>query len=229
LASTVPWSLILLLVWVLKKESRVRMLRHYTSKDGWRLYLFLWAISPLVFFTFASNILWTYVLPGLPAFALLTAELIIAGSRSPEIPLKAFAILRRGALAVLLLFSAGLGWIAMGYGPSARSQTAIITAYRDMSDDENEPLVYLFKRPYSADFYSHGKARLVNNIDELEEIAENRDRVYFAVRIKDMKRLPETFKGKNSIVLQTNRYYLLTIENHSQTGEDSMVAGRERM
>ena len=231
LACTLPWSFILL-GWLLKKEFRMRMLKRSTRGDGWPLYLILWALAPLVFFTFASNILWTYVLPGLPAFALLTAELIISGSRSPEIPLEAFAILQRGALAVLLLFSAGLGWIAMGYGPSARSQTAIITAYQDMSDDDNEPLVYLFKRPYSADFYSRGEARLANNLDELEKIAENRDRVYFAVRIKDMKHLPETFTNKNSIVFQTNRYYLLTEEGpslHSQTGAHSMVAGRERI
>ena len=36
-------------------------------------YLLLWALTPCVLFTLSRNILWTYVLPGLPALALLAA------------------------------------------------------------------------------------------------------------------------------------------------------------
>ena len=38
-----------------------------------QLYLLLWALTPCVFFSLAGNILWTYVLPGLPALAMLLA------------------------------------------------------------------------------------------------------------------------------------------------------------
>ncbi|VTL98217.1 Uncharacterised protein [Pseudomonas aeruginosa] len=43
---------------------------------------------PCLFFTFAGNVLWTYVLPGLPALALLAADLLRA-------PLARSAWLRR--------------------------------------------------------------------------------------------------------------------------------------
>ncbi|MCP5775900.1 hypothetical protein NL389_39350, partial [Klebsiella pneumoniae] len=36
-----------------------------------KAYLWLWALATPVFFTFAGNILWTYLLPALPAWALL--------------------------------------------------------------------------------------------------------------------------------------------------------------
>ncbi|BBO91707.1 ArnT family glycosyltransferase [Desulfosarcina ovata] len=231
LACTLPWSPIFL-VGVLKKETRMRMLRQPAGGDGWRLYLVLWAAAPLVFFTLASNILWTYVLPGLPALALLTAELILSGSRFPENPLKGFLVLRRGALVMLLLFSIGLVGIVMGYGPSANSQSAIVAAYRNMSGNGNGPLVYLFKRPYSADFYSRGKARFAGNLNEAAEIEENQERVYFAVRSKDLKRLPESFPGKDSIVFQTDRYCLLFKDNaslHLQIGEGPITGLRERI
>src|SRR5205814_8396733 len=44
------------------------------AADRWRVYLALWAVTPMVFFTPARNILITYVLPGLPALALLLGE-----------------------------------------------------------------------------------------------------------------------------------------------------------
>lgn len=33
----------------------------------------LWALTPCVFFSLAGNVLWTYVLPALPALAILGA------------------------------------------------------------------------------------------------------------------------------------------------------------
>lgn len=39
--------------------------------DPWGRYLLCWIVAPLLFFSFATNILWTYVITGLPALALL--------------------------------------------------------------------------------------------------------------------------------------------------------------
>ena len=211
LACSLPWSFILA-AWLLKKEFRTRILKYHSSSDGWILYLILWAVAPMVFFTFASNILYTYVLPGMPAFALLIAELVIIGPNSLGNPLAAFAALRRGVSVMLVLFIIGLGWVTMGNGPSTKSQVALIATYRDMRAERNGPLVYMFKLPYSADFYSRGKAYLAKNVNQAEEILNNAGTSYFAVRIKDMKRLPESFTSRNTIVFQSTRYYLL-IEN----------------
>ena len=43
--------------------------------DPWLAYLTLWAATPMLFFTVSGNVLPTYVLPGVPAFALLLGEL----------------------------------------------------------------------------------------------------------------------------------------------------------
>lgn len=41
--------------------------------SNWQRYLLCWMLAPMVFFSFSGNILWTYVITGLPAFALLMA------------------------------------------------------------------------------------------------------------------------------------------------------------
>ena len=42
--------------------------------SDWQSYLACWTLAPLLFFTFSGNILWTYVISGIPAFALLMAS-----------------------------------------------------------------------------------------------------------------------------------------------------------
>ena len=47
------------------------LIRRRASLQRFEAYLWLWALATPVFFTFAGNILWTYLLPALPAWALL--------------------------------------------------------------------------------------------------------------------------------------------------------------
>ena len=69
--ASLPWSILLpAMAWIYKKESvhKLNIDQHQFS-----LYCLLCAIAPCLFFTMSGNILWTYVLPGLPALALLLA------------------------------------------------------------------------------------------------------------------------------------------------------------
>ena len=67
-----PWSLILL-TWLARRYNRLKELLH--DGDGWLYYLACWTVFPMLFFTLAHNVLWTYTISGLPAFGLLLAEL----------------------------------------------------------------------------------------------------------------------------------------------------------
>lgn len=165
----------------------------------------------MLFFTLAGNILWTYVLPGLPALALLTAEVMIAGSGLTGKPMAAFKALSWGASLILLLFAIGLGWIAMGNGPAERSQMRLITAYHDSRgpDIEKGHLIYLFKRPFSAEFYSKGKALLARNFKEAEKLLDDKTIDYLAVQSKNLDRLPEVLTRRFNTVYKTEEYYLL--------------------
>src|SRR4030095_10262775 len=71
--AALPWSPAAL-TWLARALMRPRDSLHSLHADRWALYLVLWAVTPMVFFTPAGNILITYVLPGLPAFALLVGD-----------------------------------------------------------------------------------------------------------------------------------------------------------
>ena len=92
-----PWTLVALLalgvLW--RKPSAVSLqgqgepavaLGHSLGRHAkeWQ-YLVAWTVAPLLFFTSARNILEAYVLPGLPAFALLATLLVFAAAdRAPR-------------------------------------------------------------------------------------------------------------------------------------------------
>ncbi|MBF3191234.1 phospholipid carrier-dependent glycosyltransferase, partial [Pseudomonas aeruginosa] len=85
LAAAFPWSLWLPLLLWLGWRQRGEVVDGVASR---RRYWLFWGLAPCLFFTFAGNVLWTYVLPGLPALALLAADLLRA-------PLARSAWLRR--------------------------------------------------------------------------------------------------------------------------------------
>ena len=158
-----PWTLVALLalgvLW--RKPSAVSLqgqgepavaLGHSLGRHAkeWQ-YLVAWTVAPLLFFTSARNILEAYVLPGLPAFALLATLLVFAAAdRAPWMS----RLWLLGLLCPLLW----VGWLATSTQPELRSQRALLRQW-----DATTPLVYLGSRPLSANFYSHGKAQLAES------------------------------------------------------------------
>jgi 4-amino-4-deoxy-L-arabinose transferase-like glycosyltransferase len=143
-ASALPWSVVALLL-LLRKPASAALLR--PSPDPQLAYLWCWVLAPLLLFTLARNILEAYALPALPAFALITARLFmerIAQGSSSRIWLLGL---------VLPLVLAGM--LVFGHDRTeARSQRKLLAT----SHDADAPLVYLFKRPFSGQFYSAGRA-----------------------------------------------------------------------
>src|SRR5690606_33720537 len=75
LAATFPWSLLVLphLFWRVGTGKLPPLLQ--SLRNDPRLgYLLGWALFTPAFFTLAGNILWTYVLPAIPAFSILAAR-----------------------------------------------------------------------------------------------------------------------------------------------------------
>jgi 4-amino-4-deoxy-L-arabinose transferase-like glycosyltransferase len=95
LAAAFPWSA----VFIVKALRRPRQLLDTRGDDtGLRAYLLWWSFAPMLFFSFAHNIIWTYPLPALPAFAVLITELLwLDHGESPQ------RLLALNALAPLLM------------------------------------------------------------------------------------------------------------------------------
>ncbi|MGC4047469.1 MAG: glycosyltransferase family 39 protein [Armatimonas sp.] len=140
LADALPWSVVALL-------GAGRFFRAFRRPEV--SYLVCWALTPLVFFTLSGNILYTYVLPGLPAFAIL----LTLGIRRPD-----RAALGAVAAAVItgVLIVAGVIALNSGKLRSPSDKALIQTA----KPSESNPLLYLQEPPNSAWFYSEGKGVL---------------------------------------------------------------------
>lgn len=169
---------IFILFWK-KKFATLTLLR-----EDWILYLLLWSVTPMVFFTFSGNILPTYVLPGMPAAALLVAGLwqhqpVLNTIKSTHTNKKILFITMTGLVfpfIYLVVFFFLVPVIA-----ERSTEKFLIEKYQQIDQRRDTRLIYLYKRPFSAQYYSSGKAELVTNTKEMKDIISEAHNVYFAV------------------------------------------------
>lgn len=89
-------------------------------------FLWLWALSPLLFFTLARNILPAYVLPGIPAWCILTVRgLWQWDNRHPGI--KNLIFLPASMFAIMAVFLLGNGFGQLEY----RCQKQLLQAWTE--------------------------------------------------------------------------------------------------
>lgn len=130
-------------------------------------YWLLWSLTPAVFFTLAGNILWTYVLPALPALALLGADWL---TRRPD-QRRVNRLLTLGlALTVLLLagFVGALNSRQAQDWHTTRNLVAHAAALNGADPSARQrDLIFYPERPYSAAFYSRGRAGQISRASDL--------------------------------------------------------------
>lgn len=189
--SVLPWSLVAIRLIIDRQPNESG-----NSVSDWHRYLVLWAATPMVFFTFAGNILPAYVLPGLPALALLLAQPIAA--RNSQLVHAAWVI------PVLFLI---LGPIVLFDRLSERSQRDLVV--RAQADGDASRLVYLFDRPYSASFYSNGNAGKANSLQQLESALDRPGHSFVAIKASRVDALPRSLTDRLRVVQGYSRYVLM--------------------
>ena len=207
--SFLPWAVLLLFInW--RKGSAVRTM--ISSDRPWIIYLGLWAITPLLFFTFSGNLLATYALPSMVPLALLGAEswmricaASVANHGQCKPWLKKLPYL--GVFVPLLLLSA-IGFQHSQY-IKIKSQKALLTAYSRIKTQPGGQLVYLLKRPFSAQFYSRGKALEAKNWQQAMTYFYNDKQDYYVIKSSQLKDLPSYLQRGLREVGEYNRYSLL--------------------
>jgi 4-amino-4-deoxy-L-arabinose transferase-like glycosyltransferase len=154
MAATMPWSILLPVAWARWPRGGARSPGDEQERN-WRLYLACCSLAPIVFFTLARNIIWTYALPALPAFALLAATWL----RQRSSPDGANGLIAAG-LAITIAGSLAYGvHLYSGDAFHQKSAKALVAEWYRLRKGE-EPLVFVGSRPYSASFYSDGQAEL---------------------------------------------------------------------
>jgi 4-amino-4-deoxy-L-arabinose transferase-like glycosyltransferase len=107
LLAMMPWTIVLIaaawervrLLWSERKEA------FSSPEDSWPLFLLIWMLVPILFFSASQSKLPGYILPAVPAAALLVAE-YLAARRTVERQFSLIFAVAHGILCGLLLFGA---------------------------------------------------------------------------------------------------------------------------
>ena len=166
------------------------------------LYLVSWSLAPCAVFTLSGNILWTYVLPAIPAAALAAA--IWLGRLPPgrvERRLLAGGVMLTTVVgvAVVVAFDAG-GW------DTQRNARSVVRAYESRRN-EGEALIFFRNRPLSGAFYSDGRAEVAVTPEALHAWLA-RGPAWVAVRKRHRERIPEQVLGSLQRVVHGGEYDL---------------------
>lgn len=174
-----PWVIPLLGIF----GKKIRQLLKFKLKvSEWTSFLLLCILTPLVFFTFASNIIYPYVFPILPFFALLFAGMVHDKFNSNYY--------------IWMALSSGLIFLAItflfAYKPILveKSQKRMISTYNLYKKRDSKLIYWLPKADFSARFYSHGAVYATNDINLLRQYTSNKDN-FIAINPKYIDDLPQ--------------------------------------
>lgn len=161
LIAAFPWG-VLGLIMVLKKLAgeacRQRLMQTLRNPD--RFYLMGWLLFPMLLFTFAGNILWTYVLPALAAFSVLVGiSLADWQARYPRIKRYLYAL---AGFMPLLVTGYMVVTTAQPHGLKTEKEL-VAYAYRHMPADGE--LIFIGPLPFSAVFYSQGQVKSIPDLN----------------------------------------------------------------
>jgi len=185
---TLPWSLLLPFAawrWRNRKNqsptatmSVVITAALRPNERVWQGYLLVWAITPLLFFTAARNITIAYVLPGMPAAAILAGSWLAQQRRHGHAVNQLLSV----GMLVTLLVSCLAIYGGEPFHMERRSVKGLVMVYdqakvnpdslpatvlsNEQSKQSNAPLIFVGDRPFSAQFYTHGRAIKVDSIDQ---------------------------------------------------------------
>ena len=152
-------------------------------EDKWRFYLLLWTFSPILFFTFSGNIIWTYVLPSIPAFSLLISE-AVAHTISNK---NKFKYVFYGSVLLAPLIMLGVVTYSLRVPETLNNQRRLVQHF--MSTYKDSFLVYYCHNCYSAEFYSGRQVPLIREESELRQLLK-RESVFVAMRKRKIDELP---------------------------------------
>ena len=146
-----------------------------SGEKSWILYLVCWGLAPAVLFTFASNIIMPYVLPGIPALALLGGTLLGRFDHRVvnNLLTTGLWIVLIGSLAFVLIFP------FTGYG-DRKSERALVRSFQSHGSPDAK-LIYFDTYPFSAGFYGAGAVSDVSSVSSLEERLDRPDPLFVAI------------------------------------------------
>lgn len=201
-SASLPWgiyALSIIVKHVIKKDRRAKILT-VVKHDDYSFYI-LWAIFTMLFFTMAGNILATYLLPALPALAILLALYIEHTGKA-----------KSWFIHTMSIFTPVILLIALSYvliNPEQyRSEKHLISHFSENRSNE-QPIYFVNTRSFSARFYSGGQAKLVDSTEMAKLISENPTTEYYlAIQKSTAENFEQSIDVKLKPIMESRLYRL---------------------
>jgi 4-amino-4-deoxy-L-arabinose transferase-like glycosyltransferase len=206
-AAALPWSP-LAVGWLVRTVARRGDDARRLVRDPWCAYLLLWTLAPMLFFTVSGNVLPAYVLPGIPAFALLLSEFWRPNATDTRGVRFAVRLMIACGVAVIVVFVGVLVSQSRHFDVEL-SHRALVRMYTATRTSDADRLVYVGQRPISAEFYAGGKALKVQDVNALAKYRTSPESDFFAVREGDLKGWSEADRAGLVQVGKFGEYRLL--------------------
>ncbi|MEY4295070.1 MAG: Undecaprenyl phosphate-alpha-4-amino-4-deoxy-L-arabinose arabinosyl transferase, partial [Pseudomonadota bacterium] len=157
--SFLPWILLALPALYMAFKNKSEALRERLTPSADEYYLWCWILAPLLFFSFSKNILEAYVLPALPAFALLMHKVIsrLIASKPFWRWSLGFAMLTPLVITVLVFF----------FKPVLETQSQKYLLQKHWIS--GTPIFYVADLPPSAIFYTYNQAKEVGTYKDIRQ------------------------------------------------------------
>jgi len=205
LLAALPWSPVFLAAAGLALW-RGQARRLLESADGFRLYCLLWMLSPLLFFSLSANLIWTYVLPGLPGCALLLAE----WRRDGTLPWfsRDGIVAGIGLLIPVLFIAVVIAWHIVPL-QSVRTQKLVVQKYYQARSGSEDRLYYLRDNPFSAQFYTAGQSKELANVEVFQNFLDSPGHDFFVCPKRNWADMPEAIQSRLQMVGSYSGFLLL--------------------
>ncbi len=213
LGGTAPWgplALLLMLGHLLKSSWRKTLWQAGIKPPV--LYLLFWALVTPVFFTPAGNVIWTYVLPSMPAFALLVGWALVTlnnGRRWRQLGLNVVMWMVPVLALILTLLVANNNDLMK----TEKSLAQYVAKQPQASEASNFTRLYYLSAEleFSARFYSHDLAKPIQ-LDQLERLAKQQQGVFIAVPLSRWETTSAHFGARLEPRIQNMRFKLAYLQ-----------------
>lgn len=164
-------------------------------------WLWAWVLAPLIFFSFSRNIIWTYTLTALPAFAVLTA--IIWSNLSKRFKLSMQIII---TLWLVLLAYTSLIWLPH----NAETRSARKLVHEAQSQYPNLPLYSYGSHEFSVSYYTNGFIHALKSREAMQALLNQPN----VLLITSTKLAKLAAKNLQASILDINADHALLLTKH---------------
>lgn len=194
-----PWSISLVYLFFkgLKKKFDLRVISKIFHSDIYSFYI-TWALFIMLFFTIARNILWTYILPSLPAFAILLALYV----NHYKLYNSKFISINTLFVPVIVIIKL----VYISYHPNTiKTEKFLIAKYYNVAS-HNEPLYFLKNKSFSSEYYMNKKLTVISikKLYDMEKQQTNKG-YFIAVNKSDKQFIDKRYFKK---IFVSNKYIL---------------------